>query len=82
MEPHCFRKVAPLRNGPFPGGRAFQAAVLCLEQGFAKYGAYAIREQLVEDVPARGEPGQSLASPSLLLFLASEKGAPRAAGFL
>ena len=41
--------------------KAFQAAVLCPGKGVAKYGAYAIREQLVEDVPARGEPGQGLA---------------------
>ena len=53
---------APTKR-PLAGGRAFQAAVLCLEQGFAKYGAYAKGKQLVEDVPARGEPGQSLASP-------------------
>ena len=42
------------------GGRAFQAAGLCLGQSFAKYGAYAKREQLVEDVSAKG---QSLGSP-------------------
>ena len=35
---------------------AFQAAGLCLKQGSAKYGAYAMREQLVEDAFAKGEP--------------------------
>ena len=28
-------------TAPSPGGRAFQAAVLCLGQGFVRYGAYA-----------------------------------------
>ncbi len=34
--------------------------MLCLGQGYAKYGAYAIREQLVVNVLARGEPAQRL----------------------
>ena len=59
--------------------RAFQARGLCLGQGSAKYGTDEIREQQVVDVFAKAP---RLASPSLLLFLASEKGAPRAAGFL
>ena len=48
---------APTKR-PLAGGRAFQAAELCLEQSYVRYGAYAIREQLVEDVfakaPSRG----------------------------
>ena len=45
IEPHYFRTVALLRNGPLAGGWAFQAGELCLGQGFAKHGAYANREQ-------------------------------------
>ena len=36
--------------GPLAGGRAFQAAELCLGQGFVGYGTYAKREQLVGNV--------------------------------
>ena len=54
-----------LTQRPLTGGRAFQAAALCLKQGFAKYGAYAIGNNLLRILAqkasrARGWPPFSL----------------------
>ena len=51
----------PPEKVPLAGGRAFQAAVFCLGQGFAKYGTYTIREQQVGNVFAKG--GLAFLSP-------------------
>ena len=37
---------APTKR-PLAGGKAFQAAELCLEQGYVRYGAYAIGNKKV-----------------------------------